>query len=103
MDPSAEPTIASPHAMSRACERCVHRRDLPGDAHSGCRHPLTAAAHQNPLAGLIEAMGGALPMPSPPGLNVVFDVHGIRMGWAAWPFNFDPVWLVACDGFEAAP
>lgn len=92
-------TIASPRAMSGACYDCIHRRVLPGNTHSACRHPATEFAHANALAGLITAMGGALPMPSPAGLSVIFDRHGIRMGWASWPFNFDPVWLVSCDGF----
>jgi hypothetical protein len=25
----------------------------------------------------------------------------MRNGWFCWPFNFDPVWLEACDGFKA--
>ena len=28
------------------------------------------------------------------------DPHGIKSGWFCWPFNFDPVWLVECDGFD---
>ncbi len=98
----AEPsTIRDPRAMSRACDGCVYRRDLPGNTHSACRHPLTMPAHKNPLGPLIEIMGHTLPWPSPPSLNVVGDPHGIRMGWFAWPWNYDPVWLVSCDGFEA--
>ena len=26
--------------------------------------------------------------------------HGRNKGWFLWPLNFDPVWLVSCDGFE---
>lgn len=29
------------------------------------------------------------------------DYHGVAHGWFNWPWNFDPVWLVACEGFEA--
>jgi hypothetical protein len=89
--------------MSGACYECIHRRVLPGNTRSACRHPATAAAQANPLAGPISAMGNALPMPSPPGLSVIFDRHGIRMGWASWPYNFDPMWLVSCDGFTPEP
>jgi hypothetical protein len=100
MTTEAKPsTIADPGAMSRACYQCRHRRDLPGDMHSGCRHPLTEAVHGNPLAPLIEAMGHALPVPVP-GLNVIGDKHAIGMGYWSWPINFDPVWLISCDGFE---
>lgn len=91
-------TIADPRSMSGACHHCEHRRDLPGNTHSACRHPATEAAHRNPLAGVISAMGGALPLPVA-GLTVVGDPHSIRMGWFAHPFNFSPTWLVTCDGF----
>lgn len=100
---SADPkTIADPRAMRGACYRCTHRRALSGNTHSGCRHPLTAAAHQLPIAAMIEALGQALPVPVP-GLEVAGDSHAIAMGWWAWPYNFDPTWLVACNGFESAP
>lgn len=26
--------------------------------------------------------------------------HGIKNGWALWPFNFAPVWINECMGFE---
>jgi hypothetical protein len=32
-------------------------------------------------------------------LNVQADAHGVRSGWFNWPANFDPVWLVNCDGY----
>lgn len=25
---------------------------------------------------------------------------GIKNGWFFWPFNFDPTWLIDCDGYE---
>ena len=96
------PTIAEPRSMSDACYRCIHRRELPGDARSQCRHPATEAAHKNALAPLIAATGCALPLQGLPGINVIGDRHGIRMGWFSWPFNFSPTWLVQCDGFEAS-
>jgi len=56
------------------CYACKWRRDLPGDCHSRC---LNLSAH------------------------VTGHLHGIRRGWFLWPFDFDPVWLITCDGFEA--
>jgi hypothetical protein len=55
------------------CYKCKHRRSIPGDAHSECTN-IKATATGNE--------------------------HGIKMGWFLWPFNFDPVWLKSCDGFE---
>ena len=55
------------------CYGCAHRQNVPGDAHSAC--------------GNHEA-------------NVTALTHGIVEGWFFWPFNFDPVWLTSCDGFQ---
>ena len=55
------------------CYQCIHRFSIPGDAHSRCNN-LTANVKGNP--------------------------HGITKGWFFWPYNFDPVWLNACDGME---
>ena len=55
------------------CYKCKHRRTIPGDTHSSC--------------GNKEA-------------KVTGRETGIRRGWFAWPFNFDPTWLMSCDGFS---
>ena len=59
------------------CYDCIHRGDLPGDCHVQCLHPGRKA------------------------LNVEGNPRGIKRGWFFWPYNFDPVWLQACDGFTA--
>jgi len=58
------------------CYRCVHRLDIPGDAHSRCNNHAA---------------------------NVTGSRHGIEHGWFMWPLNFDPVWLDFCDGFSDNP
>jgi hypothetical protein len=55
------------------CYKCVHRRAIPGDCHSNC---VNTSAH------------------------VTGHSHGIVHGWFWWPINFDPVWLISCDGFN---
>lgn len=59
--------------MGGACYSCKHHRQVPGDAHSACANQLSI---------------------------VIGDEHGIKNGWFLHPFNFDPVWLRYCDGFE---
>ena len=73
--------------MKPDCYKCIHRRDLAGDAHSQCQHPKASIAY---MAGV----------PSP--LNIKGDSHGIRNGWFMWPMNYDPIWLKNCDGFTPA-
>ena len=55
------------------CYKCEHRRTIPGDAHSQC---VNTKAH------------------------VEGDDYGRRSGWFSWPWNFDPTWLIKCDGFK---
>lgn len=57
------------------CYKCQYRRPLSGDAHSGCVNEKA---------------------------SVVGAPHGIKNGWFFWPYNFDPVWLLECDGFDEA-
>lgn len=56
------------------CYNCKHRGEVPGSAHSSCEYPS--------------------------GTKVEGSEVGIRGGWFNHPFNFDPVWLKKCDGFE---
>ncbi len=67
------PVIASGLCKDHNCYTCKHRRDLSGSCHSYCNN-MAANAEGQP--------------------------HGIKNGWFSWPWNFDPVWLVSCDGWE---
>lgn len=58
------------------CYECKWRENLSGDAHSCCQHPNDEKC------------------------NVKANATGIKRGWFRWPWNFDPAWLVSCDGFE---
>ena len=58
------------------CYQCVHRLSIPGDCHSMCNN------RDAKVTGM---------------------EHGIRSGWFMYTFNFDPVWLVSCDGFSDNP
>lgn len=55
------------------CYKCIYRGTIPGDAHSLCRN----------FKAKVTGMS-----------------HGIKNGWFFWPINFDPVWLVSCNGFK---
>jgi len=56
------------------CYDCIHRRNIPGNAHSKCANP---------------------------NINIFGNEHGIRNGWFHYPYNFDPVWRInECDHFE---
>lgn len=90
------------------CYACRFRRPIRGDMHSECRHPAANAEGWLVFAArTLEAT--RLPAPPPiigvklgdPEVEISFHLHGIQNGWAAWPLNFDPVWLTSCTGFSA--
>ena len=85
------------------CYKCKHRRDLPGSAHSKCVHPSIERVSNDPLMnvlGILASVGRELPFfLGSKELNVKASPHGIRNGWFIFPLNFDPVWLLNCDGF----
>lgn len=85
------------------CYECKHRGKLVGSAHSCCNHPNTGSARDDPIAeitAIFAGVGRAAPVQAECGLNVKGHPAGIRRGWFNWPYNFDPVWLLSCDGFE---
>jgi hypothetical protein len=36
----------------------------------------------------------------PKELNLKLSPTGIKGGWCNYPFEFDPIWVLNCDGFE---
>lgn len=86
------------------CYECAHRGTLPGDTHSKCVHPKIKGSAEDPLTNVLGILASAgrtspLPLPAENPLNIKGDPRGIQNGWFNWPVNFDPVWLLNCDGF----
>jgi hypothetical protein len=85
----------------KKCYDCIYRRSIPGDAHSSCVHPETGMDKSDfPMFdGLVGLLGIGKPAEAIIKLNIKADPIGIRHGWFMWPGNFDPTWLINCDGF----
>ena len=56
------------------CYECKYRETIPGDCHSSCANKKA---------------------------HVDGNEYGRKNGWFMWPWNFDPTWLISCDGFKA--
>jgi len=80
------------------CYKCKHRRTIPGDAHSACYHPKVN--QDDNMFGAIADMVAGKSNKAWQELNIQGHPQGIRSGWFMWPVNFDPTWLLNCDGFE---
>lgn len=73
------------------CYKCKYRGDLPGDTHSCCQYPGNKI-------GMFDFFSEENTK-NIEKLNIKADSHGVRNGWFMWPVNFDPIWLLNCDGF----
>lgn len=81
------------------CYRCKHQHSIPGDAHIQCVHP-EVKQNQNPFAAMADTLAGKNDEAIKK-LNIKANPIGVKKGWFLWPGNFDPVWLISCNGFEA--
>lgn len=75
------------------CYECKYRGNVPGDTHSSCHYP---GVESDDFLGFFNPNNRQIMLE----LNIEADPHGIRNGWFLWPANFDPVWLINCDGFK---
>lgn len=96
------------------CYDCIHRREVPGSAHSACAHPMTALTARSAFAQLAQIVGkrggpelmdlasrfDESPTRAMAALKIHADPYGVAHGWFVWPMNFDPTWLTSCEGFE---
>jgi len=87
------------------CYKCSHRGEALGSCHSSCKHPDSGSGDAGGnIFAILASVGRCAPVGNHDGikkLNISFHLQGIRHGWFNWPYNFDPVWLLTCDGFKA--
>jgi len=77
---------------------------VPGDAHSRCLHPAIGEQDANPFAAIFMLLADPDKVSAAAlQLHITANPIGVRNGWFLWPANFDPVWLITCEGFEAIP
>lgn len=85
------------------CYECIHRGNVPGSTHSSCNviKKIYAPEHATAVVemGLVAGMGKLTTQDNKPAVDL--DEHGVRKGWAAWPMDFDPIWVKSCIFFES--
>jgi hypothetical protein len=69
------------------CHKCKHSQRIPGDCHLDCQEGLRQCFAREPQ--------------EPVTIRVSLNEHGVKNGWAMWPFNFDPIWVDACNCFRS--
>lgn len=88
--------------MKPNCYQCEYRRSLSWDSHSRCVHPAIEMDTTDIIKAFMPFMdpGAVLKwLKARKALSIVGNDHGIQNGWFNWPFNFDPIWLIHCEGF----
>lgn len=89
--------------MSNFCLTCKHRGTVPNSRHSTCKHPDVLHMDCDTYAMVIQRLArGEEVIRITGAMGVQFDKDGVDGNWALWPFNFDPIWLVECLGYEEA-
>ena len=89
--------------MKPDCYKCKHKGGVAGSAHSSCQHPSFQGANNDPLSNVMAifaSVGRVSPVQAENKLNIKGNPHGIKKGWFNHPWNFDPVWVESCNGFE---
>ena len=74
------------------CYKCMYRGAVPGDAHSCCKYP----GNETGMFAMFDE-GNKNNWKK---LEIQGHDTGLRGGWFMWPVNFDPVWLISCNGFK---
>ena len=81
------------------CYSCVHRRNIPGDAHSECFHPsISDTTYIRMMVMTATFAYGASVLKRLPELQLDVDQHAVSAGYFSFPVNFDPVWINECKG-----
>lgn len=72
------------------CHNCVFKKNIPGDCHVACAHPAVVNNASKILLITLNGQSRELE----PILGFHMHDHGVREGWATFPVNYDPIWMV---------
>jgi hypothetical protein len=83
------------------CYSCEYRGQVPGSAHSCCNHPEVkkAGISDNVFGAIGDVLSGKA-KGAAEALKIEGNLQGIRRGWFVWPADFDPTWLLNCNGYK---
>lgn len=85
------------------CQDCIHNKKLTGTHHIACNacpkelemiilsFNASGVFFRNPTHMVVQNTDTGEEKPL-----IDLNPHGVSMGWALWPFNFDPIWVNEC-------
>lgn len=96
------------------CYGCRYRGPANcGSVHSKCEHPDIEDLFQDSLLKIFSIFASVDRVPSVmfspkvldsmEKLGITVDATGFKNNWVNWPFDFDPIWILTCEGFTELP
>lgn len=85
--------------MKHDCWSCRYMERIPGSEHIRCNHPLfTDIVPEFQVAVPIAILSGKVSQAvhALASAGVEIDAQAIRMGYATFPLDFDPIWVRNC-------
>lgn len=86
------------------CYKCKYAKPIPGDCHIRCDHYLLHNASNKNIVYLslstLSPRDISNIKTTAKKLKIKIDIYGFSRGLAMWPFNFDPKWILNCNGRE---
>lgn len=91
------------------CSKCRYSARVIGSSHhQSCNSPVVEELKEalgGSMFEIISLLGGSY---NPDfqiaaafkGQVVQLNPHGVKHGWASWPFNFDEIWITSCNTYE---
>jgi hypothetical protein len=76
------------------CHDCIYKKSIPGNTHISCAGPATILKSET-VSYLLAIAPSSIVIENKP--IVTIDEHGTKKGWAYWPINFDPIWIISCN------
>lgn len=80
-----------------SCYNCKFKGGVAGSTHSRCN--LISSIDDPKSFELEILLASGMYQLTDKNTNeplVKLNPHGVKNGWAAWPINFDPIWVESC-------
>ncbi len=82
------------------CRQCKHVGRVPGETNVCCQHPMIEITTMDALCGAMGAPCFSQIAKHRKDFGLKIDETAMMNGQAAWPINYDPIWVSGCRKFE---
>lgn len=76
------------------CNTCAYVGSVPGNCHITCNSPLFKGENDKFVVLLTNISGNRV--------GPKFEINASINGWANWPVEFDPIWMIGGCGLHSS-